>query len=77
MPKHKPVSPLARRDSRGVISELDATGLALIMRQNAEALFVDLAERLFAADPTVRRYESSFVKRELKFAPFVRQSVRR
>jgi Lrp/AsnC family leucine-responsive transcriptional regulator len=34
--------------------------------------FVDLAERLFAADSTVRRYESAFVKRELKFAPFVR-----
>ncbi|HET9811804.1 MAG TPA: Lrp/AsnC family transcriptional regulator [Sphingomicrobium sp.] len=36
--------------------------------------FVDLAERLFAADSTVRRYESAFVKRELKFAPFVRLS---
>ena len=45
MPKQKPVSPLARRDSRGVISELDATGLALMMRQNAEALFLDLAGR--------------------------------
>lgn len=33
--------------------------------------FVDLAEELFASDATVRRYETSFVKRELKFAPFV------
>ena len=33
--------------------------------------FVEVAERLFAADPTVRRYETSFVKRQLKFAPFV------
>ena len=33
--------------------------------------FVGLAEDLFAADATVRRYESSFVKRELKFVPFV------
>jgi Lrp/AsnC family leucine-responsive transcriptional regulator len=36
--------------------------------------FVDLAERLFAADSTVRRYESAFVKRALKFAPFVKLS---
>ena len=38
--------------------------------------FVALAEELFAADTTVRRYETSFVKRELKFAPFVRLSGR-
>jgi DNA-binding Lrp family transcriptional regulator len=37
--------------------------------------FVELAEQLFAADSAVRRYETSFVKRELKFAPFVRQSA--
>ncbi|MCL6729162.1 Lrp/AsnC family transcriptional regulator [Sphingomonas hankyongi] len=36
--------------------------------------FVALAEGLFASDATVRRYESNFVKRELKFAPFVRLS---
>lgn len=35
-------------------------------------VFVDRAEALFACDATVRRYETSFVKRELKFAPFVR-----
>jgi Lrp/AsnC family leucine-responsive transcriptional regulator len=34
--------------------------------------FVETAEALFAADSTVRRYETSFVKRELKFAPFVK-----
>lgn len=33
--------------------------------------FVESAERIFAADQTVRRYETSFVKREVKFAPFV------
>lgn len=31
----------------------------------------DTAERVLVADATVRRYETSFVKRELKFAPFV------
>lgn len=36
--------------------------------------FVELAEALFAADSTVRRYETSFIKRELKFAPFVKLS---
>ena len=51
MPKQKPVSPLARRDSRGVISELDATRLALMMRQNAEALFLDLAGHNGALNP--------------------------
>jgi Lrp/AsnC family leucine-responsive transcriptional regulator len=45
--------------------------LALLDCTSMDA-FVDLAERLFAADSTVRRYESAFVKRELKFAPFVR-----
>jgi len=34
--------------------------------------FNELAERLLTADATVRRYETSFVKREAKFAPFVR-----
>jgi len=35
------------------------------------AEFNDVAEAVLVADPTVRRYETSFVKRELKFAPFV------
>lgn len=34
--------------------------------------FVEEAERLLAADPAVRRYETSFVKKNWKFAPFVR-----
>lgn len=33
--------------------------------------FTDVAEAVLAADPIVRRYETSFVKREHKFAPFV------
>jgi DNA-binding Lrp family transcriptional regulator len=33
--------------------------------------FTETAEAVLVSDPTVRRYESSFVKRELKFAPFV------
>lgn len=33
--------------------------------------FNDVAERVLAADSTVRRYETSFVKREDKFAPYV------
>ena len=49
--------------------------VALLDCETMEA-FVDLAEALFAADATVRRYETSFVKRELKFAPFVRLAER-
>jgi len=50
----------------------------LVALLNCESMdaFVELAENLFAADATVRRYETSFVKRELKFAPFVRLSER-
>lgn len=33
--------------------------------------FNNVAERVLVADSTVRRYETSFVKREDKFAPFV------
>ena len=33
--------------------------------------FNALAEAVLVADTTVRRYETSFVKREVKFAPFV------
>lgn len=43
--------------------------LALLSCANMDE-FVALAEELFASDTTVRRYESSFVKRELKFQPF-------
>lgn len=34
--------------------------------------FNALCDTVLAADPTVRRYETSFVKRQLKFAPFVK-----
>lgn len=33
--------------------------------------FNRLCDSMLVADPTVRRYETSFVKREVKFAPFV------
>jgi Lrp/AsnC family leucine-responsive transcriptional regulator len=36
--------------------------------------FTETAEAVLVSDPTVRRYETSFVKRELKFAPFVELS---
>jgi Lrp/AsnC family leucine-responsive transcriptional regulator len=36
--------------------------------------FTDTAEAVLVADPTVRRYETSFVKREVKFAPYVELS---
>jgi DNA-binding Lrp family transcriptional regulator len=35
------------------------------------AEFNSCAEELLASSPTVRRYETHFVKREVKFAPFV------
>lgn len=40
------------------------------------AEFNTLAESLLAGDPIVRRYLTSFVKREVKFAPFVRLGER-
>ena len=44
--------------------------LAMLDCRSMDA-FVERADALFAADSTVRRYETSFVKRELKFSPFV------
>jgi Lrp/AsnC family leucine-responsive transcriptional regulator len=35
------------------------------------AEFNSIAEELLASSPTVRRYETHFVKRQVKFAPFV------
>ena len=35
------------------------------------AEFNALCDGVLTADPTVRRYETSFVKREIKFAPYV------
>jgi DNA-binding Lrp family transcriptional regulator len=40
------------------------------------AEFNTLTDELLVSDATVRRYETSFVKRELKFAPFVELSER-
>ena len=39
------------------------------------AEFNELTDQLLVADSTVRRYETSFVKRQVKFAPFVRLSA--
>jgi Lrp/AsnC family leucine-responsive transcriptional regulator len=36
--------------------------------------FTETAEAVLASHPTVHRYETAFVKRELKFAPFVQLS---
>jgi Lrp/AsnC family transcriptional regulator, leucine-responsive regulatory protein len=36
--------------------------------------FNDAADELLTSSPTVRRYETHFVKREVKFAPFVELS---
>ena len=38
------------------------------------AAFNDAADELLTSSPTVRRYETHFVKREVKFAPFVELS---
>lgn len=46
--------------------------LALLLDCASMDAFVAEAERLLGADPAVRRYETSFVKRCWKFAPFVR-----
>jgi DNA-binding Lrp family transcriptional regulator len=40
------------------------------------AEFNRLAEDVLVADSTVRRYETSFIKREIKFAPFVELTER-
>jgi Lrp/AsnC family leucine-responsive transcriptional regulator len=41
------------------------------------AEFNTLCDAVLTVDPTVRRYETSFVKREVKFAPFVELSAER
>ena len=38
------------------------------------AEFTSLADRVLLADPTVRRYDTHFVRRQTKFAPFVHLS---
>ena len=46
--------------------------LLLLFDCRSMAEFNEVAEAVLVADATVRRYETSFVKRETKFAPFVR-----
>jgi DNA-binding Lrp family transcriptional regulator len=45
--------------------------LLLLFDCSSMAEFNEVAERILLADATVRRYETSFVKRETKFAPYV------
>ncbi len=45
--------------------------LLLLFDCDSMAEFNDVAERVLVADSTVHRYETSFVKRQLKFDPFV------
>jgi Lrp/AsnC family leucine-responsive transcriptional regulator len=53
-----------------------AHDLMLLFDCQDMAEFNRIAETVLVADPTVRRYETSFVKRELKFAPFTALSTR-
>ena len=45
--------------------------LLLLFDCDNMAEFNEVAEAVLVADPTVRRYETSFAKREVKFAPYV------
>lgn len=45
--------------------------LLLLFDCASMAEFNDLTETVLVADATVHRFESSFIKREVKFAPFV------
>jgi Lrp/AsnC family leucine-responsive transcriptional regulator len=47
------------------------TDLLVLFDCASMAEFNSLCDSVLTADPTVRRYETSFVKREVKFAPFV------
>ncbi|HWH18828.1 MAG TPA: Lrp/AsnC family transcriptional regulator [Allosphingosinicella sp.] len=49
--------------------------LLLVVTRNMAA-FNDFADSFLAADPTVRRYETSFVKKEVKNRPAVRLDER-
>lgn len=67
---------LARLDAAAEVQfVLEISGghdIAVLLDCESMDAFVTLAEALLATDPAVRRYESSFVKRTWKFAPFVR-----
>jgi DNA-binding Lrp family transcriptional regulator len=45
--------------------------LLLLFDCSTVAEFNDVAERVLVADATVHRFETSFVKRQVKFEPFV------
>ena len=47
------------------------TDLLVMFDCASMAEFNSLCDTVLTADPTVRRYETSFVKREVTFAPFV------
>ena len=51
-----------------------AYDLLLLFDCSTMAEFNELAERVLVSDSTVRRYETSFVKHEAKFAPFIKMS---
>jgi DNA-binding Lrp family transcriptional regulator len=63
------------KDSHQVQLCYETTGqhdLLLLFDCANMAEFNSLCDELLTADSTVRRYETSFVKRQVKFAPFVR-----
>lgn len=49
-----------------------AYDLLLLFDCETMAEFNEVAERVLVSDSTVRRYETSFAKREAKFAPFIK-----
>jgi Lrp/AsnC family leucine-responsive transcriptional regulator len=51
-----------------------AYDLLLLFDCATMAEFNEIAEHVLVSDSTVRRYETSFVKREAKFAPFIKLS---
>lgn len=67
---------LARLDAAETVQwVLEISGehdFAMLLDCRSMDAFVADAEALLASDPAVRRYETSFVKRSWKFAPFVR-----
>ena len=67
---------LARLDAAETVQwVLEISGehdFALLLDCRSMDAFVAEAESLLAGSPAVRRYETSFVKRSWKFAPFVR-----
>jgi Lrp/AsnC family leucine-responsive transcriptional regulator len=60
-----PTSPERRRETTGECDLLALIDCASMAEFNA------FCDAVLVADPTVRRYETSFVKREVKFEPFV------